>query len=92
MFYETVLDETERALWEAATRVEGLDHEIAVLRLRLLGQMRAAGLAGLDRADLTLLVQAVKTRHLISRSDELDCTAALAGTLAHFAASLGVEE
>src|SRR5438046_3019095 len=91
-FYELVLDEAERGLLEDAARIEGLDREIAVLRLRILRRLAAEGAEGLDVADVELLIKAVRVRHAISRREEEDLTEAVAGVLAHFEAVMAAVE
>src|SRR5436190_3237740 len=91
-FYELVLDEAEWALLEDAARIEGLDHEIAVLRLRILRRLAADGAEGLDTGDVELLIKAVRARHAIARRDAEDLTVAVAGVLAHFETVMGMEE
>jgi hypothetical protein len=91
-FYELVLDEAERGLLEDAARIEGLDREIAVLRLRILRRLATDGAEGLDTADVELLIKAVRARYAIARRDAEDLTEAVAGVLAHFEAVMAAAE
>jgi hypothetical protein len=84
-FYEQALNEAERADFDAALDVEGIDEEIALLRLRL-----RAALA--DRnGDVTLMLRGVEllSRALARRyslsDDEVDALiAAVRGVLGEF--------
>ena len=85
-FYKQALGEAERADLPVAIEIEGVDEEIAVLRLRL----RTAMTEHPD--DLTLmfkgidlLAKAVATRYRLSKRAERD----LAGSLANVVRGLG---
>ena len=73
-FYEPALDAAERADFAEARRVQGIDEEIAVLRLRLRRAIEEhpEDLAIMSRG-IELLVRAVNTRYRLSKesSDDL---------------------
>lgn len=54
-FYSKVLDEEERAAYEKAIQVEGLDEEIALLRVKLMFLIRR------DPDNLRLITQAINS-------------------------------
>ncbi len=69
-FYSLALDEAERAGFEEAFKVEGLDDEIALLRVKLRALLEAEP----DRIDLhfeaaNVIARLVKTRYQISREE-----------------------
>ena len=70
-FYSLALDEAERVGLEEAFNIEGLDDEIALLRVKL----RAVLEAQPDRTDLhfeaaNVIARLVKTRYQISREEK----------------------
>lgn len=77
-FYGSALDEAERIALEEARGVEGLDHEIALLRTRLRRLLAEKSedvqlmLRGID-----LLVKAVSARYRLSKQAEEDLAASL---------------
>ena len=85
-FYSVALSEAERAALPRALELEGMDEEIALLRVRLLQALEA------DRADLRLMFQgitvitkAVATRYRLSKRAERD----LAGSIANVIRGVG---
>ncbi len=81
-FYESALDEAERALLQDARKIGGLDEEIAVLRVKL----RSAVKEHPDNLPLMLrgiglLVKAVSARYRLSKQAEDDLAGSLAGVI-----------
>jgi hypothetical protein len=81
-FYREALKAAERVQLDAASEVEGLDDEIALLRVRL------RGVAKKHRDDfplllrgVELLVKAVSARYRLSKEAEQDLAASLAGVI-----------
>ena len=90
-FYSKVLDDTERADYQRATRVEGLDSEIALLRVKI------KSLVAHDPDNVRLIMQAtntlvrlVQTRYNIAKSDKQGLREAITGVLRDVAVPLGV--
>jgi hypothetical protein len=81
-FYERALSEAERADYPVALEVEGIDQEIAVLRLRL-----RAALAEhpedlpLMLRGVTLLVRALAAKYRLPRADQDALAEAVAGEI-----------
>lgn len=81
-FYGSALDAAERIELEAASEVEGLDEEIAVLRLKLRRSLEKRPddlqlmLRGID-----LLVKAVSARYRLSKQAEADLSDSLANVI-----------
>ena len=89
-FYAGALDAAERIELEAAAEVEGLDEEIALLRMKL---RKALGkrpddlplmLRGID-----LLVKSVSARYRLSKEAEQDLSDSIAGVLRGVGGLLG---
>ena len=81
-FYESALNEAEAALFQDAKKLDGLDDEIAVLRVKL----RSAVKAHPDNLPLMLrgiglLVKAVSARYRLSKQAEDDLADSLAGVI-----------
>jgi hypothetical protein len=81
-FYREALKAAEQVQLDAASEVEGLDDEIALLRVRL------RGVADKHRDDfplllrgVELLVKAVSVRYRLSKEAEQDLAASLAGVI-----------
>ena len=72
-FYESAMDEAERDLLQDARKIEGLDEEIAVLRVKLRSAVkkRPANLPLMFRG-IGLLVKAVSARYRLSKQSEAD--------------------
>jgi len=90
-FYSRVLDEEEQLDFEQATRVEGLDDEIAILRLRTKSVLRH------DPDNMKLITQAtnalaklVSTRYNISKDDKNGLREAINNVLKDAALPLGI--
>lgn len=81
-FYASVMDAAERIELEEASDVEGLDGEIAVLRMRL---RKAVGEHPEDLAlmlrGVDLLVKAVSARYKLSKEAEEDLSESIAGVV-----------
>ena len=91
-FYSYALGEAERLELEEARGIEGLDEEIAILRLRL----RDLLVAEPERLDLHLkmaeaIARLVKTRYNISKEQKKSLKAAITKVLTDIAIPLGVK-
>lgn len=81
-FYESAMDEAERNLLPDARKIEGLDEEIAVLRVKLRSAVKQRPenlplmLRGID-----LLVKAVSARYRLSKQSEAALADSLAGVI-----------
>jgi hypothetical protein len=89
-FYSKVLDEREQSDYEQATEVEGLDSEIALLRVKI------KSLAKRDPENLKLIVQStnalarlVMTRYNISKNDKQGLKEAIVNVLRGVALPMG---
>ena len=90
-FYSKVLDDSERADYQRAIDVEGLDSEIALLRVKI------KSLVARDPDNVRLIMQAtnalvrlVQTRYNIAKSDKQGLREAITGVLRDVAVPLGV--
>ena len=90
-FYSKVLDEGEQLDFEQATRVEGLDDEISMLRVRIKSVLRH------DPDNMKLLAQAtnalarlVSTRYNIGKNDKNGLREAINNVLKDVALPLGI--
>ena len=90
-FYSKVLDEAERLDYELATSVEGIDDEIALLRVKM------KSLLVHDPENIKLIMQAtntlarlVRTRYNISKEDKKGLKEAIANVLKDIALPLGI--
>ena len=93
-FYLESIDEAERALFEAASEIEGIDQEIALLRTKLrkvANENRPEDFQLMLRG-MELLVKAVATRYRLSKKAEQDLASSLARTLDRFGSYLLGEE
>ncbi len=81
-FYGSALDAAERIELEAASEIEGLDKEIAVLRVKLreVLQQRPDDLPLMLRG-IDLLVKAVAARYRLSKEAEEDLSGSIAGVV-----------
>ncbi len=91
-FYYRVLDEAERLDFELASGVDGIDGEIALLRLEI-----KKAITGGDPKNLKLLVEAtnalerlIRTRYKITREQRKGLKEAIGNVLRDIAAPLGV--
>jgi len=90
-FYSRVLDEAEQLDFEQATCVEGIDDEIALLRVKIKSLLEK------DPENIRLIMQAtntlarlVKTRYNISKEDKKGLKEAIANVLRDVALPLGI--
>ena len=90
-FYSRALDEAERVELEEASQVEGLDEEIALLRVKLRELVENQP----DRIDLhfeaaNTIAKLVKTRYQISKEQKKSLKDAIAKVLTEVALPLGI--
>ncbi|PIU23765.1 MAG: hypothetical protein CO103_01590 [Chloroflexi bacterium CG_4_9_14_3_um_filter_45_9] len=90
-YYRRALDEAERIEFEEASEVEGLDEEIALLRLKLRELVERQP----DRIDLHLeaaniIARLVKTKYQISQEQKKSLKEAITKVLTEVAIPLGV--
>ncbi|MBE0430997.1 MAG: hypothetical protein IBX67_04125 [Dehalococcoidia bacterium] len=90
-FYSRALDEAEQVDLEEAARVEGIDEEIALLRLKLRELLEREP----ERLDLhfqaaNVIARLVKTRYQITREQKKSLKEAIQKVLAEMAVPLGV--
>jgi len=90
-FYSKVLDEAERLNFELATDVEGVDDEIALLRVKIKSLLER------DPENIKLIMQAtntlarlIKTRYNISKEDKKGLKEAIGNVLRDVALPLGI--
>jgi len=90
-FYSKVLDEAEKLDFEQATGVEGIDDEIALLRVKI------KSLIAHDPDNIKLIMQAtntlarlVRTRYNISKKDRKGLKEAIGNVLRDIALPLGI--
>ncbi|MCD6453581.1 MAG: hypothetical protein J7K77_04780 [Dehalococcoidales bacterium] len=90
-FYSKVLDETEQRDFELATKVEGIDDEIALLRVKI------KSLITHDPDNINLIMQAITTlsrlvgtRYNISKNDKKGLKEAVGNVLRDIALPLGL--
>ncbi len=90
-FYSKVLDEAEQLDFELATGVEGIDDEIALLRVKIKSILEN------DPDNIKLIMQAtntlaklVRTRYNISKEDKKGLKEAIANVLRDVALPLGI--
>ena len=90
-FYSKVLDEAERLDFELATGVEGIDDEIALLRIKIKSLLEH------DPENIKLIMQAtntlarlVRTRYNIGKEDKKGLKEAIGNVLRDVALPLGI--
>ncbi|MFH1381552.1 MAG: hypothetical protein ABIH70_01525 [Chloroflexota bacterium] len=90
-FYSKTLDETERQDFEMATEVEGIDDEIALLRVKIKSLLER------DPENIKLIMQAtnalgrlIRTRYNISKKDKKGLKEAIGNVLKDIALPLGI--
>ena len=90
-FYSRVLDEVEKLDFELAAGVEGIDDEIALLRVKIKSLLEH------DPENIKLIMQAtnalaglVKTRYNISKEDRKGLKEAIGNVLRDVAVPLGI--
>jgi hypothetical protein len=91
-FYSQVLDEAERLELEEARGVDGIDEEIAILRVKL----RELIVAQPDRFDLhlklaTTIARLVTTRYSITKEQKKSLKGAITRVLTEIAVPLGIK-
>jgi hypothetical protein len=90
-FYERALIASDRDLVDEARDLEGIDEEVALLRLqirRLLEEQPEEPAA--LQSGIRLLVQALSARHRLSGREAANVTDAIASVLEQFAAMLAI--
>lgn len=81
-FYEDALSEAEKAAFESALQVQGLDEEIALLRVRLHSAIKDGGAdLNLMVKGIGLLVKAAAARFKLSPESEEQLEKGLRGAL-----------
>jgi iron-sulfur cluster repair protein YtfE (RIC family) len=90
-FYSRALDEAERVELEEASHVEGIDEEIALLRVKLRELLEEQP----ERIDLhfeaaNIIARLVKTRYQITREQKKSLKEAIQKVLTELAVPLGV--
>ena len=90
-YYRQALDEAEKIEFEEASQVEGLDEEIALLRLKLRELVQRQP----DRIDrhleaANIIARLVKTRYQISQEQKKSLKEAITKVLTELAIPLGV--
>ncbi|HHE41592.1 MAG TPA: hypothetical protein ENL12_02970 [Dehalococcoidia bacterium] len=90
-FYARALTAAERVQFESAVQVDGIDEEIALLRLRMreLAE-RAPGRLDLQMDLATTIARLVKTRYQVSSEQRKSLKAAVAKVLEEVAVPLGI--
>ncbi|MBI2832516.1 MAG: hypothetical protein HYX79_09700 [Chloroflexi bacterium] len=90
-FYSKVLDETEKAYLTQAVEVDGLDSEIAILRVKIMSLLEK------DPHNTELILQAVRTlsrlvrdRSLIKRNQKKSLKEEIGDVLKNVALPIGV--
>jgi hypothetical protein len=91
-FYSQVLDESEKLQLEQALGIEGIDEEIAILRVKLRTLIDKQP----DRFDLHLeaantIARLVRTRYSITREQKKSLKEAIAKVLTEIAVPLGIK-
>lgn len=91
-FYASAVSEAEQLLLPEALDIEGLDQEIALLRVRLsrLAEEQPQNSALLFKG-IELLVKAVAARYRLSRKSKKDLSEAIEGVLTGIGGALGLE-
>jgi hypothetical protein len=90
-FYSRALDEAEKLELEEATHVEGIDEEIAILRVKLRELLEEQP----ERIDLhfeaaNIIARLVKTRYQITKEQKKSLKEAIQKVLTEVAVPLGV--
>ena len=91
-FYGRALDEAEKLELEEASHIEGIDEEIALLRVKLRELLEEQP----ERSDLhfeaaNIIARLVKTRYQITREQKKSLKEAIQKVLTEVAVPLGVE-
>ena len=92
-FYEAALTEAERMRLPEARELEGIDEEIAVLRVRLYSAMAERPVRlKLVLQGMAMLVRLTALRYRMSEKSQEDLSESLAGVVSSIGAALGLEE
>ena len=91
-FYSQALDESEKLQLEQARGIEGIDEEIAILRVKLREFIEKEP----DRLDLHLeaantIARLVRTRHSITKEQKKSLKEAITKVLTEIAVPLGIK-
>ncbi len=90
-FYSRVLDPEEQADFEVATEVEGLDEEIALMRVKIKSVVaRDPENTKLIMQGVNTLERLVRTKYNISREDRQGLSEAISNVLKDVAIPIGV--
>ncbi len=90
-FYSHALTEAEKLLMEEALEVQGLDQEIALLRLKLAELVENhPGRIDLQLTAANAIARLVKTRYQISKEQKNSLKEAVSRVLTEVAAPLGI--
>lgn len=88
-FYSNALDEAERLELKSAVAIEGIDDEIAVMRVRIKKLVRSADIEELTRCT-NALCRMLTTRYAIEGKSKKSLKAALGNVLRDIALPLGL--
>ncbi len=90
--YHSALDEAERLDFQRAVDLEGLDDEIAILRLQIKALLQEEGSPDLDQLVkvTNALARLVSTRYNISKHDKKGIKDAIGNVLRDIAVPLGI--
>ena len=92
-FYGAALTEAERMRLPDAREIEGIDEEIAVLRVKLYSAVeKAPGSLQLLSQGLGMLMRMVAVRYRMSEKSQEDLSGSLTGVINSIGAALGLEE
>ena len=92
-FYEAALTEAERMRLPEAREVDGIDEEIAMLRVKLYTAVeKYPAQLGLLAKGVSMLVRMVAVRYRMSEKSQEDLSESLAGVVSSIGAALGLEE
>ena len=88
-FYSSALDEAERIELKSAVAIEGIDDEIAVMRVRIKKLVKTADIEELTRCT-NALCRMLTTRYAIEGKSKKSLKAALGNVLRDIALPLGL--
>lgn len=88
-FYANVLDEAERQELKAAAALDGIDDEIALMRIRIKKLASSENIDDLTRC-MTTLARLVATRYNVTKHDKKGLKEAFANVLRDIALPLGI--
>ncbi len=90
-FYSKVLDESEQLDFEQATRVEGIDDEIALLRVKIKSLIeRDPENIKLIMMAINTLIRLVRTRYNVGKNDKQGIKEAIGTVLKDIALPIGI--